>query len=155
MIAMLGRDADPATARVVIGPNTLYRNGTTTIDWFVPSLDATRVAVSLSEGGSEDGSLHIFDVATGQEMGEVISRVHVLPGRLTAKASITRAPNGRPRSATFSNAFISTNSAPLPSKITWSLAAIFPGSLRSRSVRIIAWSWLQWRMALAASLPII
>jgi prolyl oligopeptidase len=78
MIAMLGRDADPATARVVIGPNTLNRNGTTAIDWFVPSLDATRVAVSLSEGGSEDGSLHIFDVATGQETGEVISRVHSL-----------------------------------------------------------------------------
>ena len=77
MIAMLGRDADPATARVIIGPNPLYRNAAT-IDWFVPSLDATRVAVSLSEGGSEDGSLHIFDVATSREMGEVISRVHSL-----------------------------------------------------------------------------
>ena len=62
MIAMLGRDADPATARVIVDPNTLDPTGTTAIDWFVPSPDGTRLAVSLSERGSEDGTLHIFDV---------------------------------------------------------------------------------------------
>jgi prolyl oligopeptidase len=80
MIAMLGRDADPATARVIVDPNTLDPAGTTAIDWFVPSPDGTRLAVSLSERGSEDGSLHVFEVATGKEMGEVIPRVQYPTG---------------------------------------------------------------------------
>jgi prolyl oligopeptidase len=80
MIAMLGRDADPANARVIVDPNTLDPAGTTAIDWFVPSPDGTRLAASLSERGSEDGSLHVFDVATGKETGEVIPRVQYPTG---------------------------------------------------------------------------
>ena len=80
MIAVLDRDADPGTARIIVDPNTLNPNGTTAIDWFVPSPDANRVAVSLSEGGSEDGSLHIFDVATSKDIGEVIPRVQYPTG---------------------------------------------------------------------------
>jgi prolyl oligopeptidase len=67
MIAVLGPDADPAKARVVVDPNALNPAGTTAIDWFVPSRDGTKLAVSLSDNGSEDGTLHIFDVATGQD----------------------------------------------------------------------------------------
>ena len=37
MIAMLGRDADPRTARIIVDPNTLDSKGSTAIDWFVPS----------------------------------------------------------------------------------------------------------------------
>jgi len=80
MIAVLGRDVDPATARVVVDPNTLDPAGRTAIDWFVASPDGTLLAVSLSERGSEDGSLHIFDVATGKETGEVITRVQYPTG---------------------------------------------------------------------------
>jgi prolyl oligopeptidase len=80
MIALLGRDADPTTARIIVDPNTLNPSGTTAIDWFVPSPDGTMVAVSLSEGGSEDGSLHLFDVATGKDIGEVVPRVQYPTG---------------------------------------------------------------------------
>ena len=80
MIALLGRDADPATARIILDPNALDPNGTTAIDWFVPSPDGTMIAVSLSEGGSEDGSVHIFDVPTGRDIGEVIPRVQYPTG---------------------------------------------------------------------------
>ena len=34
------------------------------------------VAVSLSENGSESGSLHIFETATGRRRADVIPRVH-------------------------------------------------------------------------------
>jgi prolyl oligopeptidase len=80
MIAMLGSEADPSTARIIVDPNTLNPNGTTAIDWFAPSPDASKVAVSLSEGGSEDGTLHIFDVATGKDTGQVIPRVQYPTG---------------------------------------------------------------------------
>ena len=75
MIALLSREVDPARARVIVDPNALNPKGTTAIDWFVPSPDGKKVAVSLSDNGSEDGTLHVFDVGSGREIGEAISRV--------------------------------------------------------------------------------
>ena len=75
MLAVLPLSADPAAARTVVDPNMLNAKGSTAIDWFVPSPDGKLVAVSLSEGGSEDGTLHIFDVASAKEIGEPIAGV--------------------------------------------------------------------------------
>ncbi len=75
MVAVLGLDADPASARVVVDPNVLDPSGHTAIDWWVPSPDGSKVAVSLSQNGSEDGTLHVFDVATGKDSGLLIPRV--------------------------------------------------------------------------------
>lgn len=80
MIAVLGPDADPAKARVVVDPNILNPAGTTAIDWFVPSPDGSKLAVSLSDNGSEDGTLHIFDVATGKDSTLQIPRVQYPTG---------------------------------------------------------------------------
>jgi prolyl oligopeptidase len=60
---------------VILDPNVLSTNGTTAIDWFVPSWDGKRVAVSLSEGGSEDGSLHFFDADNGHAQPDVIRHI--------------------------------------------------------------------------------
>jgi prolyl oligopeptidase len=80
MIAVLGPDADPATARIVVDPNQLNPSGTTAFDWFVPSPDGSKLAVSLSDNGSEDGTLHIFEVATGKDSGLRISGVQFATG---------------------------------------------------------------------------
>ena len=56
-------------------PNALDAGGTTTIDWYRPSPDGKLVAVSLSQRGSEIGTLHIYDTATGKEIGEPIPQV--------------------------------------------------------------------------------
>jgi prolyl oligopeptidase len=66
----------PDDARVLVDPNELDKKGTTAIDWFVPSHDGKRVAVSISKGGSESGDVHVFDVATGKPTGDVIPRVN-------------------------------------------------------------------------------
>ena len=50
-----------ASERVVLDPNQIGGRGATTIDFAVPSHDGSRVAVSLSENGSEDGTLSILD----------------------------------------------------------------------------------------------
>src|SRR5437016_3842849 len=47
----------------------------TAIDWFVPSLDGKHVAVSLSKGGSEDGTLHFYETATGKALPDTIAHV--------------------------------------------------------------------------------
>jgi prolyl oligopeptidase len=80
MIAVLGAAADPARARVVVDPNAINPKGTTAIDWFVPSPDGKTVAVSMSENGSEDGTLHLFDVTSGKELGPLIPRVQYPTG---------------------------------------------------------------------------
>jgi prolyl oligopeptidase len=70
---------DPANAageRVVLDPNELDPSGNTTMDWFVPSLDGRRVGVSLSSGGSESGDVHIYDIATGRPVPDVVPRVN-------------------------------------------------------------------------------
>jgi prolyl oligopeptidase len=46
------------------------------INYFVPSWDGRHVAYGLSAGGSEEASLHVLDVRTGEEVGEPIPRVH-------------------------------------------------------------------------------
>jgi prolyl oligopeptidase len=74
-LVILRSVTDPDSARIVLDPNVLDSRGKTAIDFYVPSPDGTKVAVSLSQGGSEEGSLHVYEVATGKEIGEVVPRV--------------------------------------------------------------------------------
>ncbi|MBD3674431.1 MAG: S9 family peptidase [Planctomycetaceae bacterium] len=75
LIVMSGLD-DVENARVLVDPSEIDRDGTTKIDWFVPSPDGQLVAVSLSRMGTESGDVHIFDTETGKTVHEVIPRVN-------------------------------------------------------------------------------
>ncbi len=75
LVAMASAD-HPESARVLVDPNVLDPDGTTSIDWYVPSSDGRLVAVSLSKGGSESGDVHIYETRTGREVHEVIPRVN-------------------------------------------------------------------------------
>jgi prolyl oligopeptidase len=66
---------DLKSEKIVLDPNVLDAKGTTAIDWFVPSLDGKHVAVSLSKGGSEDGTLHFYEATTGKALPDTIARV--------------------------------------------------------------------------------
>jgi len=59
---------DLKSEKVVLDPNVLDTKGTTTIDWFVPSVDGKYVAVSLSRGGSENGDLYVYGTADGKPL---------------------------------------------------------------------------------------
>jgi prolyl oligopeptidase len=76
VLVMRAESAEASTEKVVLDPNVLDPSGKTTIDFFVPSPDKRLVAVSLSQGGSESGDVHVLDVATGKEQpGDTIARV--------------------------------------------------------------------------------
>ena len=81
----------PEAERVIVDPNALNAKGTTAIDWYVPSRDSQLVAVSLSEGGSEAGDVHIFDVATGKQVHEVVPRAQ----NGTGGGSLAWMPDGK------------------------------------------------------------
>src|SRR4030095_9347744 len=63
MLVTLTSANDLKSEKVLVDPNQIDSKGTTAIDWFEPSLDGKKVAVSLSKGGSEDGTLHFYDGA--------------------------------------------------------------------------------------------
>jgi prolyl oligopeptidase len=67
---------DVSNARVVVDPNVIDDSGVTTVDWFVPAPDGSLVAVSLSSHGSEQGTLHLFEIETGEQVDVEIPRVH-------------------------------------------------------------------------------
>jgi prolyl oligopeptidase len=68
--------ADLASERVIVDPNQIDAKGGTEIDFYQPSLDGRHVAVSLSTGGSESGDVHVYDVATGRALMDIIPRVN-------------------------------------------------------------------------------
>jgi prolyl oligopeptidase len=75
LVALPSAD-DANSAHTVVDPNALDPSGSTTIDFYVPSLDGKLVAVSLSKGGSEDGTVSVFDAATGKQLGDSVPRVN-------------------------------------------------------------------------------
>ena len=80
MIVVLDPPDSLQSERVVVDPNELNPEGTTSIDWFAPSPDGKLVAVCLSENGSENGSAHVFDVGTGKALADVVPGVQYPTG---------------------------------------------------------------------------
>ena len=67
---------DLAGERVALDPNRLDPSGATTIDFIEPSPDGRLVAVSLSQGGTESGTVRVIDAATGDERPDRVPRVN-------------------------------------------------------------------------------
>lgn len=68
--------ADTKEERVVVDPNAIDPSGGTSIDWYVPSLDGTLVAVSLSKGGTEEGTLYVYDAQSGERLPDEVPAVN-------------------------------------------------------------------------------
>jgi prolyl oligopeptidase len=79
LVVMRSAD-DPASAKVIFDPNASSAKGALSVDFYVPSFGGKYVAAALSENGSEDSSAHIFEVATGKELGDVVPRVNFATG---------------------------------------------------------------------------
>src|SRR6476646_3657716 len=75
MLVTLASAEDLKSEKIVLDPNKLDPSGKTAIDWFVPSRDGKYVAISISQGGSEDGTLHIYETATGKTLKDSIAHV--------------------------------------------------------------------------------
>ncbi len=91
MLVTMNASADPKSRAPLLDPNALDAKGLTAIDWFVPSGDGTKIAVSLSENGSEDGTVHVYDVVSGKEIDTPIPRVQYP----TAGGSLAWAADGK------------------------------------------------------------
>ena len=101
MLVTLVSADDLKSEKMVLDPNALDAKGTTAIDWFMPSCDGKYVAISISQGGSEDGTLHVYETATGRASPDSIAHVNIRlpaaarPGTPTAPVFITRVSRAR------------------------------------------------------------
>lgn len=77
VIKLYLREGLQGAERVLVDPEALQAaTGVPhAVNYFVPSWDGRYLAYGISEGGSEDASLHIMEVSTGKQVGEPISRV--------------------------------------------------------------------------------
>ena len=70
------RDGTDGPERLLLDPDRFAGAGTHgAIDYFAPSPDGMKVAVSISTGGSENGVMHVVDTRSGAILGETIDRV--------------------------------------------------------------------------------
>ncbi len=79
-LVLLGKLDDPSKERSIVDPNKRDARGSTSIDFYVPSLDGRLVAVSLSSGGSEEGTVHVYEVDSGRELSDFVPRVNYPTG---------------------------------------------------------------------------
>ncbi len=105
-IVALDSPDDLSSEGIVVDPNALDTTGTTSIDFYVPSRDGKLVAVSLSRGGSEDGTASVFETATGRRLPDIVPRVNfpTAGGSIAWKGNgagfyYTRYPQGNERPA--------------------------------------------------------
>src|SRR5918911_748708 len=75
---LMVREAD-GTERALIDPSALSEDDTITLDDWVPSLKGERLAYFLSQGGDEEASLWIMDVAGGDMVEGPIDRTRYCP----------------------------------------------------------------------------
>src|SRR3954463_4964639 len=75
-LVLLKSADDLSSERVVLDPNKMNAKGKIAIDFVEASLDGKKMAVSLSEDGSELGTLHFYDVESGKQIGETIAHVN-------------------------------------------------------------------------------
>jgi prolyl oligopeptidase len=80
LLVVMKSPDDPKSERVLVDPDAINPKVPTAIDWYVPSLDGKLVAVSLSENGSEDGTVYVFVTATGKKLPDVVPRAQYATG---------------------------------------------------------------------------
>ncbi|MGO9086524.1 MAG: prolyl oligopeptidase family serine peptidase [Candidatus Sulfotelmatobacter sp.] len=109
LVVMRSAD-DPASAKIIFDPNAASSKGSLAVDFYVPSFGGNYVAAAMSENGSEDSAAHIFEVATGKELSDVVPRVNfaTAAGSIAWKADssgfyYTRYPQGNKRPAEDAN----------------------------------------------------
>jgi prolyl oligopeptidase len=65
---------EPVRDRVLVDVNQLSVDGTRALDWWFPAEDGRYLAYGISSNGDEESTLRVRDVATGEDLPDVITR---------------------------------------------------------------------------------
>ena len=61
--------------RALLDPNQMSEDGTTTVDWYVPSKDGRLLAYGKSVEGTETSTMYILDIESGEDLEDVFPKV--------------------------------------------------------------------------------
>ena len=61
--------------QTLLDPNEIGEDGTTTIDWFVPSKDGRMLTYGMSTEGTETSTMYILDIESGNRLDDVFPKV--------------------------------------------------------------------------------
>jgi prolyl oligopeptidase len=108
---LMVKDADGSVRKLVdvSAWRAAHQNKPFAINYFVPSPDASKVAVGLSEGGSENASLFVYDASTGKQMAGPLPRVRfgatgwTNDGKKVFLNQLALLPKGAPGTETYKN----------------------------------------------------
>jgi prolyl oligopeptidase len=75
VLVILKSPDDPASQRIVVDPSALDPTNSTAIQFFVPSPDGSKVALSLPTGGSMAAPIRVFDVVSGRFLPDELDHV--------------------------------------------------------------------------------
>ena len=75
-LVQIDADGNPDSEKVVYDPVTADESGSTSIEWFRVSPDGKLIAIALTVAGAEIADLHIFDLASGERVDEILPRVN-------------------------------------------------------------------------------
>jgi len=75
-LIVIASPESPGEAHVLVDPDKIDPEGTTSIDWYVPSPNGEFVAVSLSQAGTETGDVQIFETVSGRKVHDDVPRVN-------------------------------------------------------------------------------
>lgn len=78
LVALKSPD-DPSSERIIVDPTQMPTKGLS-IDWYFPSLDGRLVGVAMSQGGSEDASLYVFEATSQKQLDDMVPRVNYATG---------------------------------------------------------------------------
>ena len=67
-----GLDGDEQS---LLDPNSMSADGTTTVDWFVPSKDGKILAYGKSTQGTETSTMYLQDIDSGADLSDVFPKV--------------------------------------------------------------------------------
>jgi prolyl oligopeptidase len=81
------RDGVHGTDDVLVDPNVMSAEGTTSLDWWSPSNDGRLLVYGISQNGDEDSTLFVRDVEKKKDLADKIER--------TKYASIAWLPDGK------------------------------------------------------------
>jgi len=76
MLVRLESPLDSTGERIIVDPNEIDSSGRTAIDFFSVSHDGSLVAVSMSEGGTEDGNVSVYRVEDGRRLTDYVTGVN-------------------------------------------------------------------------------
>ena len=69
------REGPDGADRALLDPNGMSTDGTTTIDWYVPSKDGKLLAYGKSTQGTETSTMYVLDIEAQQDLSDVFPKV--------------------------------------------------------------------------------